>query len=75
MASVSASIYRVKGIVYYADDPGRRHVLQLVGKRITITADREWGASEPGTLLVFIGAQGAFDTTRLNTILNACAIA
>ncbi len=74
MTTLPAAIIRAKGIVYIAGDPGRRYVLHLVGKRIALTADREWAGSEPGTQLVFIGAVGTFDTADLNARLSACVV-
>ena len=74
LTTLPASIYRAKGIVYLSGDADRRYVLHLIGKRITITADREWVGSEPGTQLVFIGEVGAFDPAGLNASLSACSM-
>ena len=75
MNGLPASIYRAKGIVYMAGDPGRRYVLHLTGKRVTLIADRRWAEIEPGTQLVFIGAAGALDTVDLNAKLSDCTAA
>jgi G3E family GTPase len=73
LAALPASIYRAKGILYLARDPGQRYVLQVVGKRVTMTADRRWGDTEPGSELVFIGDQGATDSSKLDHVLTECA--
>ena len=48
-------VYRAKGIVYASDAPGRRAVLQVVGKRVDIALAEEWGLDEPRTRIVAIG--------------------
>ena len=65
IAALPPAIYRAKGVVYLDRDPRRRYVLQLVGRRSSLTADRGWGEQEPATQLVFIGERGAFDTAKL----------
>jgi len=74
VASLPASIYRAKGIINIAADPRRRYVLQVVGKRSSIEADRDWGTQKPDTQLVFIGELGAFDPMELKTSLSECII-
>ena len=38
--NLPASIYRCKGVVHAADEPGRRVILQVVGKRVDIAVER-----------------------------------
>ena len=60
-----ASIYRCKGVVFSADDPTRRVVLQVVGKRVDVKMETEWGDRVPGTQIVAIGAHGSIDAEAL----------
>lgn len=65
-------IYRCKGVVYAADAPGHRVVLQVVGKRVGLAANREWGATPPRTRIVVIGAAGSIDAEFLQATLASC---
>ena len=67
-----ANIYRCKGVVYSAEEPDRRAVLQVVGKRVNISLDQEWGDDGPRTQIVAIGAPGALDRESLQQRFDAC---
>jgi G3E family GTPase len=54
-------IVRAKGLLHLREDPQRRYVLQLVGRRYSIEADRPWRETPPGSQLVVIGLPGAVD--------------
>jgi G3E family GTPase len=59
-------VVRAKGLLALREDPARRYVLQLVGRRYSIEADRPWGDGEsPATQLVVIGLPGSVDPDRL----------
>jgi G3E family GTPase len=60
-----ASVLRAKGVVFLHEDPSRRHVLQLVGRRWSLTPDRAWGGDPPRTELVLIGLAGRLDGEAL----------
>ena len=66
------SIYRCKGVVYAAETPDRRAVLQIVGRRTDIALDEEWGGRTPRTQIVAIGAPGSIDAEDLTERFNAC---
>jgi len=51
-----ASIYRCKGIIYTADNPGKRYALQAVGRRTEILELDDWGKRTPKTKIVAIGS-------------------
>ena len=56
-----ATIYRAKGVIYSSDAPARRAVLQVVGKRVELSLQDEWGGRAPRTQIVVIGAAGGID--------------
>ncbi|MFC9833882.1 CobW family GTP-binding protein [Rhodococcus sp. NPDC127530] len=58
-------IYRVKGVIYTSDAPERRAVLQVVGKRVDIALQDQWGERTPRTRIVVIGAAGRIDAAAL----------
>ena len=67
-----ASVYRCKGIVFTADAPERRAVLQVVGRRTEVALQDEWGDSTPRTQIVAIGAPDGIDADALRAQFDAC---
>ncbi len=65
-----ASVYRCKGIVFAADSPDKRLVLQVVGRRTEISELDEWGERTPRTQIVAIGA--AIDARELEDKFDGC---
>ena len=67
-------VVRAKGLLALREDPARRYVLQLVGRRYSIEADRPWGDGEaPATRLVVIGLPGSVDPDRLTETMAELA--
>ena len=66
------NIYRCKGVVYAAEEPERRAVLQVVGRRSDVSLDEEWGDTQPRTQIVAIGAPGSIDPERIDGRFEAC---
>ena len=63
-------IVRAKGLLALREDPAHRYVLQLVGRRFRIEADRPWDEGEqPGSQLVVIGLPGSVDADTLDATL------
>ena len=73
MRKLPGTVYRAKGIVYTSDAPRQRAVLQVVGRRVDISLEEEWGERVPGTQIVAIGAKDAIDASLLEETLAACA--
>jgi G3E family GTPase len=69
------TIFRAKGIVYAREIPGQRCILQVVGKRMTLSQGDAWGDEAPHNLLVMIGAHGSIDPVDLQRRLDACLVA
>jgi G3E family GTPase len=67
-----ANIYRCKGIIYAAETPDRRAVLQVVGRRADIALGEEWGDVRPRTQIVAIAAAGSIDSGELTALFEAC---
>ena len=72
LKTLPATIYRAKGFVYLADDPGRKGVVHVAGKRARLMAGEPWGDETPGTQLVFIGEEGGIDSCELQSRFDAC---
>lgn len=66
------NIYRAKGIIYTSDSPEQPAVLQVVGRRVDISVQQEWGARVPRTQIVAIGAAGSIDASLLEKTFAAC---
>ena len=70
-ARLPVSIYRCKGVVHSAEAPHLRAVLQVVGRRVDISLEGEWGARPPATRIVAIGARG-LDSQALREGFDRC---
>ena len=66
------NIYRAKGVVYTSDTPDRRAVLQVIGGRVDISIDEEWGRRIPRTQIVAIGAADGIDARLLGETFAGC---
>ena len=71
-SKLPASIYRAKGVVYSSDVPDRRAVLQVVGKRVDISLQDEWGERPPLTQIVAIGSPDGIDARALQDRFEQC---
>ena len=71
-SKLPASIYRAKGVVYSSDAPDRRAVLQVVGKRVDISLQDEWGERPPLTQIVAIGSPDGIDASVLRERFEQC---
>jgi G3E family GTPase len=72
MRKLPGTVYRAKGIVYSTDAPQRRVVLQVVGRRVDISLQEEWGQRAPRTQIVAIGAVGGVDAGLLEKTFASC---
>ena len=67
------TVYRAKGIFFLAGAPGQKGILQVVGKRASLTLSQDgWGDAAPYSQLVLIGAEGSIDGDSLNRRMEAC---
>jgi len=72
MRKLPGNVYRAKGVVYISDAPQRRAVLQVVGRRVDISLQDEWGRRAPRTQIVAIGAAGGIDADLLEKTFASC---
>jgi G3E family GTPase len=72
MRKLPGTVYRAKGIVYTTDAPQQRAVLQVVGRRVDISIQDEWGQRTPRTQIVAISAAGSIDESLLESTLASC---
>jgi G3E family GTPase len=72
-SKLPAYVYRAKGVVYTSDAPERRAVLQVVGKRVDLSLQDEWGERTPRTQIVVIGAAGLLDPPALRDQIEMAA--
>jgi G3E family GTPase len=69
------NIYRCKGVVYAAEHPNQRIILQAVGRRSDISLEEAWGEKSPRTQIVAIGAYGSIDEEALTAQFTQCVAA
>jgi G3E family GTPase len=72
LRKLPGSVYRAKGVVYSTDAPRRRAVLQVVGRRVDISLQDEWGQRAPRTQIVAIAAAGSIDADLLEKTFTSC---
>jgi G3E family GTPase len=72
MRKLPGTVYRAKGVIFNADAPQRRAVLQVVGRRVDISLQEEWGERAPRTQIVAIGAAGSIDASLMEKTLTSC---
>jgi G3E family GTPase len=75
LRKLPGNIYRAKGVIYSSDAPQHRAVLQVVGRRVDISIQEEWGQRTPRTQIVAIGAVGSIDASLLEKTLASCITA
>lgn len=68
-------IFRAKGILYLADDPQHRGILQMAGTRVTLIAGDAWGDSQPYSQIVAIGTPDSFDPSEISGYFEAAVTA
>jgi G3E family GTPase len=73
VSTLSASVYRCKGVIHTIEEPDRRVILQAVGKRVDLTVGEEWDGRESQTHIVVIGAGDAMDDAAPLGIFDRCA--
>ncbi len=72
MRKLPGTVYRAKGVIYNSDAPQRRAVLQVVGRRVDLSLQEEWGKRTPRTQIVAIGAAGGIDANLLQKTFASC---
>ena len=72
MRKLPGTIYRAKGVVYNTNAPERRAVLQVVGRRVDISFQEDWGERAPRTKIVAIGAAGSIDANLMEMTFASC---
>jgi len=70
MRKLPGTVYRAKGVIYNTKDRQRRAVLQVVGRRVDISMEDEWGSRTPCTQIVVIGAANSIDPVALGRQFN-----
>ncbi len=75
LRKLPGTVYRAKGVVFTTDAPRRRAVLQVVGRRVDVSLQEEWGQRAPRTQIVAIGAAGGIDASLLERTFASCIAA
>jgi len=72
LRKLPGAVYRAKGVIHSVDAPLRRAVLQVVGRRVDISIQEEWGQRARRTQIVAIGAAGGIDANLLQEAFASC---
>jgi G3E family GTPase len=74
LQALPEGIVRAKGILHLREDARNRYVLQLVGRRYSITPHLAWGDEQPGSRIVVIGLPGSVDERRLDATMSQLSL-
>jgi G3E family GTPase len=74
LTHLPSTVFRVKGFVHSVEEPERRTVVQLVGRRATLTPSRPWGTEEPRTRLVFISRSDTVNYPAIEQALDRAQV-
>lgn len=66
------SVFRAKGILHLIDVDNKRVILQMVGKRVSLTKGEPWGDVKPRSQIVAIGARGVINERDLDKLFTSC---
>ncbi len=69
LGSLPVSVYRAKGFLHLAEEPERRVVAHVVGRRVDLRPLGHWDGARPRTELVFVSLEPQFDTVGLRARL------
>ena len=72
LSHLPSTLFRVKGFVHAVEEPQSRMVLQMVGRRATISPTRSWGDETPQTRLVFISRHETVNFAAMEKALKNC---
>ena len=70
--SLPISIFRCKGILHIHEVPDKRVILQMTGKRVTLTKGEPWDQVKPVSQIVAIGAKDNMDAEDLDNRFYGC---
>ena len=70
--SLPISIFRCKGILHLHEVPDKRVILQMTGKRVTLTKGEPWDQVKPASQIVAIGAKDKIDKADLDERFSTC---
>jgi G3E family GTPase len=74
LSDLPEAIFRAKGLIFLAEAPTRRAVLQVVGPRVSLVLAEPWDETPPQTQLVFLSLPDALDTVALAAIFDGCQV-
>lgn len=70
--ALPTTILRAKGFVRVARDPAARHLLQVVGRRWSLTAEGPWTGGADGSQVVVIGSTSEAEIEAVRRRFAAC---
>jgi len=68
------TIYRAKGVIYLHDMPYNLVILQMVGKRASLTLADAWDGEKPRTQIVLISSHDGMDAEALRAQFETCVV-
>lgn len=70
--NLDSKIFRSKGFLYLDNVPDKQVILQMVGKRVTLSKGEPWGDQPPRSKIVVIGANDGVNSQQLHDLFTSC---
>ncbi|KAB8140591.1 GTP-binding protein [Chloroflexia bacterium SDU3-3] len=74
LSDLPDGVYRAKGVLWLNDQPKRRIVLQVVGRRVNLIPAEPWGDQAPRSRLALIGTPASVDPVQLQALFEAALV-
>ena len=66
------SVFRAKGILHLRDVDDKRVILQMVGKRVTLSKGEAWDDAKALSQIVVVGPKGDINEEELSALFESC---
>ncbi|MGI9293260.1 MAG: CobW family GTP-binding protein [Pseudomonadales bacterium] len=70
--TLSLDIFRAKGFLYLGEVPDKCVIVQMVGRRVTLSKGPAWDGETPISRIVVIGAHDCVDSESLSKRFESC---
>jgi len=74
MKNLPPTVIRAKGLAYTSELPLQQVIVQVVGRRVSVTKGRPWTIGDQVTQLTFIGIGDKIETGYISTRLDSCLV-
>ncbi|WP_319579720.1 GTP-binding protein [uncultured Methanospirillum sp.] len=74
MKNLPPTVIRAKGLAYINELPLQQVIVQVVGRRVSLTKGKPWTTGDKATQLTFIGIGDKMENDDISTRLESCLV-